>query len=382
MGTQGPTAFYTATGIFMCVNVVVFMLRFWARKQQKQPLKIDDWLIVPAFLLNMGISIAIFYGVSQKANGYPTPPMPAMSARSLVSRTSLEQTARVISINNRTFFIVHVLGPFSLMCIKLSMLFFYRRIFVIKGNHRDWSSIVINFMIAVVFCWGFGFGFAYMFGCGTSFSTYRATAGAEVQKKCINTQLVLYAGCISGFIEDFLIIVIPIPLVWRLQLDTPRKLAVTGVFLTGSIAVIAALLRMVWFIWENKTPWNPAFDQMLLVSTFVFWMMIECQAGLLAACLPTLRRVFSSSSVDSVLRSVRSKLSLNSIRSNNSQPAPGKGSFQSISTPRPSQGSQSASQTESKQDLRANQIQVERSYAVGISTDDIEMQPQKAPALR
>ncbi|KAF2190061.1 hypothetical protein K469DRAFT_747322 [Zopfia rhizophila CBS 207.26] len=377
MDTQGPTAFYTTTGIFTFLNIVTVVLRFWARKKQKQPLKVDDYLIIPAFLLNMGISIAIIYGVSQHANGYPTPPMPAMSTRSLFKRTSLEQTAHVISVNNRTFFITHVLSPFSLACVKASLLFFYRRIFVTKGSKTtDWANIVIIFMIFIVFVWGFGFGFAYMFGCGTAFETYWSTAGAEVLLKCINTQMVLYATCISGFICDVIIITLPIPLVWRLQLNTHRKIAVIGIFLTGSLAVIASMIKMIWFIWQNQTPWDPRFDQMLLVSTFVFWSMVETHAALLAANLPTLRRVISSSSLDSVVRSVRSVLSLNSVRSNRSQSGPGKGSFQSIDTPRPSLPSSHAnshhgSHVGSKQDLRINAIQVERNYEV--TGHDIEL---------
>lgn len=47
--------------------------------------------------------------------------------------------------------------------------------------------------------------------------------------------------------------------------------------------------------------------------------MIECSLALIAACLPTLRIFFVDLSVASIIRSVRSVVSLQSFRSQNTQ---------------------------------------------------------------
>lgn len=51
------------------------------------------------------------------------------------------------------------------------------------------------------------------------------------------------------------------------------------------------------------------------MTTFLFWNYMEVTVGLLAACLPPLKAFVSRSSLDSILNTVRHKLSLPSISS-------------------------------------------------------------------
>ena len=48
-------------------------------------------------------------------------------------------------------------------------------------------------------------------------------------------------------------------------------------------------------------------------------MVIEASLAIISACLPTIRPVFRGMSPESVIRSVRSVFSLNSLRSNGSK---------------------------------------------------------------
>jgi len=50
-----------------------------------------------------------------------------------------------------------------------------------------------------------------------------------------------------------------------------------------------------------------------------YWVVIEASLAITSACLPTIRPVFRGMSPESVIRSVRSALSLNSLRSNGSK---------------------------------------------------------------
>lgn len=52
-----------------------------------------------------------------------------------------------------------------------------------------------------------------------------------------------------------------------------------------------------------------------VVGLMLFWPMVQMGVALVAACLPTLRPLFDGFSPESVIQSIRSTLSLSSLRS-------------------------------------------------------------------
>ena len=99
----------------------------------------------------------------------------------------------------------------ALGCIKLSFLFFYRRIFC-KTNKRDFTNIFTMVMICIIILWTIGFFFAHLFACGTNFSAWWG-APIELITRCVKTEKLLEALAISDFLTDAIIVVIPLPLV-------------------------------------------------------------------------------------------------------------------------------------------------------------------------
>ncbi|KAM7215551.1 hypothetical protein V8F06_009117 [Rhypophila decipiens] len=303
MSTQGPAAMYAATILLTILNCIVVPLRFYRRRVgQKQAWRMDDWLTIPALLT---VTFPSCIGVSWHAVGYPTPPMtPAPdlgtgnstdtsvaqhSPARIMTRTPLEQANEIISKNEKIFFIVFSLFAASLSCSKASILFLYRRIFCSDSLLRNFTLYIVWFLLVIVALFGIGITLAHVFACGTQFHYWWSSAGADLRAHCADTQTLTYAHSVSGFIIDVLLMAIPIVPVWRMHLPLGRKLGVMAVFLTGGVALAASLIRMIWFLWENQTPWNTSFDQDLLASTFLFWTVMETHVALLAACLPTLR---------------------------------------------------------------------------------------------
>ena len=72
----------------------------------------------------------------------------------------------------------------------------------------------------------------------------------------------------------------------------------------------------------------------------VLWTSIETTLGIIGACLPTLRTLFSGLSPESIIRSIRSQFSLHSLRSPKGSP---KGSHKSSRNGSPLSGPQSES---------------------------------------
>ena len=117
----------------------------------------------------------------------------------------------------------HVL-PISLA--KCSLLFFYRRIF--RGSifsYISWATI------ALATTWAISFFFALLFKCNPISAYVRQEPGVH----CVNLYQLYYSLSISDVLIDIIILIIPIPLVWRLHMKPAQKVAVSGIFALGSL---------------------------------------------------------------------------------------------------------------------------------------------------
>ena len=99
----------------------------------------------------------------------------------------------------------------TLGAIKLRVVFFYRRIFVIDKRHlKDTLNIVYIGILTLVAVWTVSFCFAFMFSCKGHSSAWWTSASSLITN-CVNTLELLFAFAISDFVTDIIVIVIPIP---------------------------------------------------------------------------------------------------------------------------------------------------------------------------
>ena len=111
--------------------------------------------------------------------------------------------------------------------IKLSVLLLYRRLFV--GSLFNSYSLA---MCGVIALWSLSFFFAFAFQCGTDIANWW-TSAATIEAYCDNTSALNVAFVISDVITDVMILIIPLPIVWRLQMSTANKVGLTVIFLLG-----------------------------------------------------------------------------------------------------------------------------------------------------
>jgi len=119
---------------------------------------------------------------------------------------------------------MNVLGPLAFGFIKLSVIFFYRRIFVGK-----WFNIITWTMAGLSASWGLSIVLGEILTC----SPVAAHWGTRIDlfTKCGNTYNFLKTYAVSDVVLDTLILAIPIILVWRLHLPISRKVQICGLFL-------------------------------------------------------------------------------------------------------------------------------------------------------
>lgn len=133
--------------------------------------------------------------------------------------------------------------PVALGCIKLSFLFFYHRIFAVERNSG--ISYMLIGMVALITAWTIAFFFEKIFECGTDFWAIWGTT-MDMMDNCIDTMQVVLWLCITDFATDVIIILIPIPLIWRLKTSPSKKFATSSVFLLGIVTVAASLCRLIF----------------------------------------------------------------------------------------------------------------------------------------
>ena len=111
--------------------------------------------------------------------------------------------------------------------IKLSGILLYRRLFVGSLFNRYFLVLYV-----VIMLWSLSFFFAFAFQCGTDI-THWWTSAATIKAYCDNTNAVNLGFVISDVLTDAMILMIPIPIIWNLQMSTVNKVGLSGVFLLG-----------------------------------------------------------------------------------------------------------------------------------------------------
>ncbi|EER38060.1 conserved hypothetical protein [Histoplasma capsulatum var. duboisii H88] len=96
---------------------------------------------------------------------------------------------------------------------------------------------------------------------------------------------IFYLGnAAANVATDVLILLVPIPLVWKLQMPTSKKFLVSSLFLLGTFVCVVSIIR-IKFMGELARAKDVTF---ILVNIFL-WSFVEPCIGIVCACLPTLR---------------------------------------------------------------------------------------------
>jgi hypothetical protein len=112
--------------------------------------------------------------------------------------------------------------------IKLSFLFLWKRIF----SQAKRFVLMCWVMIGIIIAWAISFFFATVFQCGTQWHKNWAPI-AIFLTQCVNTLDLLTVFTVTDIVTDFIIILMPVPLIWRLQMPKNKKIGITGIFMIG-----------------------------------------------------------------------------------------------------------------------------------------------------
>ncbi|KAF3026511.1 hypothetical protein E8E14_013559 [Neopestalotiopsis sp. 37M] len=306
MPTSSPNTagVYAAAVVLIVASTAACGLRFVARKVKSVPLLADDWLVLCATLLTWGLGIILIYGASYGTLGTHTDQDPTTGAV-IVTHHEID-----ISKYNA---ISSLLSVIALGLLKIGVVMFYRRIFV-----SDWFKKISMAIIVVISLWTVAFFFATVLECKAHNLDLIWKSIVTFKQECGMYKDVQWSHAISDVITDLIVLSLPLPEIWKLNMTVRLKLVVSAIFLVGLLSTAAGTARLA-IVSTNVVQTTAGSRDVRGVGTnTMVWTYVEVGVGVVAACLPTLKPIFRGRTLDSIVASVRSVLSIPSNRSRGS----------------------------------------------------------------
>ncbi|KAJ5107992.1 hypothetical protein N7456_004667 [Penicillium angulare] len=100
---------------------------------------------------------------------------------------------------------------------------------------------------------------------------------------CLDQTAALIADSVISVVSDIIILVLPLPLTWSLQMSRNRKLRVIGLLSAGGLATGFSLYRLVLVLKEGNST-----NQTIVFMDVILSGNAEGGVGLICACLPVL----------------------------------------------------------------------------------------------
>ncbi|KAJ6015315.1 hypothetical protein N7540_009906 [Penicillium herquei] len=247
--------------VLVALCVICVVLRVFARLRRRVGLGIDDYLSMLSMVLMLAMLIELVLWCAIGGNG--------AHVKTLDSKT-IENYYKIFLANQFTYF---VLCP----SIKISIICFYRRVFATQQFQK--FTFGLNCLIAA---WGAGIFFA----CAGQCRPLRAYWDKSIEGHCFNANLFFIVNQAFNVLMDFVILALPIPMIWGLHRAWQDKLALNGVFALGTFVCFASIYRIVVLFWIS--PIDPTYT----VYQATLWTHIEPSVGLICSCLPIVRGLF------------------------------------------------------------------------------------------
>ncbi|KAI1114205.1 hypothetical protein F5Y14DRAFT_415006 [Nemania sp. NC0429] len=286
------TGLIVVSVIIPLLSIASISLRFRARRLARLPLYADDWWIIVAWLFAFSLSInAWIFSSLVGINNLNVDPV-----------IGTQQSLLCILVSS-------LLVQIALTVVKIAILLFYKRIFSTRI-----FRVIVWVTIGLVSIWGILFFFLVLLESDPVSASWNPMPGFRFRFSPFPLALSQVGTSIA---LDFVVLFLPVPIIFRLHMATRKKIAIGLIFWLGSFCCVAAIVRAVLLsrsLQNVVQSQNAVYTQSL---QFIF-MILEPNFSIVAACLPTLGPLFiGARGPESMIRSVRSFLSIGSRNSKN-----------------------------------------------------------------
>ncbi|KAI0415761.1 hypothetical protein F5X98DRAFT_210560 [Xylaria grammica] len=246
---------FVASVIIAFFVLVALVLRVVSRSHIAIKLGWDDALVFVAAIFAFGqtvlFALLVFGGLGHHA--YTVPPPNQFSIPKILFSFEL---FHIISLN---------LG-------KLSALFFFLKLFNNKSIARitKWCILAVSLGTVGLILWQFLF-------CHP-LSKMWEWDGLET---CGDRQPLYVAVCVWSIFTDLLVLVVPLPIIWRLKMERSQKLRLSWLFAAGLSVTVASIVRLAYIVTIN---YHDDFSFHSVPSTFLAFL--EPNVTIICVSLP------------------------------------------------------------------------------------------------
>ncbi|KAF4634024.1 hypothetical protein G7Y89_g4084 [Cudoniella acicularis] len=247
------------TALVVSLATISVAFRFWSRYISRVSFGLDDISILGALLISFGKDVGTGLLLSH-----------GLGKHQIILNN--EQLLAIL----KSFFASSILFFVAIAITKISILFFYLRIFwcdkkVVLGCNVGFTLIflwlIANFLLAFLNCRPVEYYWDKTIPGGT----------------CpISTLTVDFSTTGSNIFTDIFIMALPIPALIKLKIGRNQKIGISLTFLLGCFVCIAAVVRIPFIL--QTSPYDFTFDNV----QFAIWVDIELNLGIVCACLPTM----------------------------------------------------------------------------------------------
>ncbi|KAF2690333.1 hypothetical protein K458DRAFT_399671 [Lentithecium fluviatile CBS 122367] len=250
-------------------------LRIFCKVRHKQGVRADDYWII--------VGLCWFWA----AGGQLHPPL---------------KSDKMLILPKAAFLGINLLAV-STYAIKMSILFFYVRIFSIETWFRRVSYVVMGLSTA----WVIATVVAFCQICQPIDSFWNKLKPG----KCVSGNNYFLGTGVSDTILDIIILLLPVRMALQLHLPMRTKVAIAGIFALGGFVVITNIIRLTFMYRPN--------DNFVNFAETEKWAHIHWLTGIICACLPIYKPLWTSlsQSTGSWISSFRTKLGYSSNKSKN-----------------------------------------------------------------
>lgn len=218
MTFYSPPTVIPVYAVLAGVGIFLTSLRFWVRlSYTKLTLGLDDLFIILAVIVCLICTAIQFHNALKGTAGESISPHHDEDERAIVA--------------HKTDFAMTVIEKLAFGATKLSLLFFYRRIFGVWPSFRRLNYI----LIATVGAWTLALALADLLLCGGRIWLQWALDQTLARRGCGDKGVLLVAFAATSVLTDGLVLALPLVYLRRLQMAGRKKVAVGVTFLLGTM---------------------------------------------------------------------------------------------------------------------------------------------------
>ncbi|KAI4175543.1 MAG: hypothetical protein LQ346_008056 [Caloplaca aetnensis] len=205
-----------------------------------------------------------------------------------------------LTILLKCFVTCWVTSSATFIITKISILLFYKRIFPLRGVRI--ACTIVGCLVVILGAGNFVMGFLQ---CRPfAYSWNKSIAGG----KCLPMYPLFYGTAIPTLLLNAVVVCLPMPTVWCLQMKRAHKIAVLAVFSLGALVCLVGIIRITSISTFNPANLsctfisapsvNPALTQWLTdmvipdsISTVFLVVVVEPCVAIISVCLPGIQPV-------------------------------------------------------------------------------------------